>query len=42
MKPTVNLEDLLDIIENEDLEWAIAYLKKREESWQNWLSLPAS
>lgn len=41
MTPTVNLEDLLDIIEPEDLEWAIAYLRKRENAWQNWLSLPS-
>lgn len=39
--PTVNLEDLLDMIDYEDLEWAIEYLKSRYQSWQNWLSMPS-
>lgn len=39
-KPTVNLEDLLDMIDYEDLEWAIVYLKKRFDNWQDWLSMP--
>lgn len=38
----IELEDLLDCIESEDLAEAIAYLKKREDSWQNWLASPAS
>lgn len=37
---TIELEDLLDIIDNEDLAWAIVYLKKRERQWQDWLSMP--
>jgi len=40
-KPKLDLEDILDCIENEDLAWAIAYLKKREDSWQDWLSMPS-
>ena len=37
-KPVVTVEDLLYIIDDEDLAWAIEYLKKREKEWQDWLS----
>ena len=39
-KPTVLLEDLLDMIDDDDLLWAIEYLKKREDQWQAYLSRP--
>jgi hypothetical protein len=41
-KPTVLLEDLLDVIDSEDLQWAIEYLQKREDSWQDHLSMPST
>lgn len=41
MKPKIDLEDLLDIIDDDDLEWAIEYLKKRYKDWQNYLSMPS-
>jgi Mn-containing catalase len=41
-KATVTLEDLLDLVDNEDLQVAIEYLKERENQWQDYLSLPST
>jgi hypothetical protein len=41
-KATVTLEDLLDLVDNEDLQVAIEYLKEREKEWQDYLSLPST
>lgn len=39
---TIELEDLLDQIEAEDLAFAIEYLKKKEDIWQDYLSMPSN
>jgi hypothetical protein len=35
------IEELLDELEPEELETAIEILQKREDAWQDWLSMPS-